>query len=83
MLTPSTTYGALLKNVQAAAQKTGVKILVAEASTPQEIENAFSMMVREKADAVIVGLRRYLLSSTDRSRNWHPSTGCHRCSQVR
>jgi putative tryptophan/tyrosine transport system substrate-binding protein len=55
MLTPSTTYGPLSKGVQAAAQKAGVKTLVAEASTPQEIENAFSMMVREKADAVIVG----------------------------
>ena len=55
MLTPSTTYGAISKGVQAAAQKAGVKTLVAEASTAQEIENAFSMMVREKADAVIVG----------------------------
>jgi putative ABC transport system substrate-binding protein len=55
MLTPSTTYGELSKSVQAAAQKAGVKTLVAEASTPQEIENAFSMMVRENADAVIVG----------------------------
>jgi len=55
MLTPSATYGAMSQSVQATAQKTGVKTLVAEASTPQEIENAFSMMVREKADAVIVG----------------------------
>ena len=55
MLTPSTSYGELSKSVQAAAQKAGVKTLVAEASTPQEIENAFSMMVREKADAVFVG----------------------------
>src|SRR6266705_1057430 len=55
MLTPSTTYGELSKSVQAAAQKAGVKTLVAEASTPQEIENAFSMMAREKADAVFVG----------------------------
>jgi putative ABC transport system substrate-binding protein len=55
MLTPATTYGELSKSVQAAAQKAGVKTLVAEASTPQEIENAFSIMVREKADAVFVG----------------------------
>ncbi len=55
MLTPSATYGAISKSVQAAAQQAGVKTLVAEASTPQEIGNAFSMMVREKADAVIVG----------------------------
>jgi putative ABC transport system substrate-binding protein len=55
MLTPSTTYGELSKSVHAAAQKAGVKALMSEASTPQEIENAFSMMVREKADAVFVG----------------------------
>jgi len=55
MLTPSTTYGAIYKSVQAAAQKAGVKTLMAEASTPQEIENAFYTMAREKADAVIVG----------------------------
>ena len=55
MLTSTMTYGARMQNVQAAAQKAGVKTLVAEASTPQEIENAFSMMVREKADAVFVG----------------------------
>src|ERR1700680_2106172 len=55
MLTPSATYGAISQSVQAAAQKAGVKPLVAEASTPHEIENAFSLMVREKADAVIVG----------------------------
>jgi ABC-type uncharacterized transport system substrate-binding protein len=51
----STTYRAVSESVQAAAQKAGVKTLVAEARTPQEIENAFSMMAREKADAVIVG----------------------------
>ena len=55
MLTPSMTYGAITKGVQAAAQKVGVRTLVAEASTSQEIENAFSMIVREHADAVIVG----------------------------
>ena len=41
--------------VQAAAQKAGVKTLLFEASNSQEIETAFSMMVREKVDAVIVG----------------------------
>ena len=55
MLTPSATHGAISQSVQATALKAGVKTLVVEASTPQEIENAFSLMVREKADAVIVG----------------------------
>ena len=44
-----------LKSVQAAAQKSNVKILVAEARTAQEIARAFSMMSRENAGAVIVG----------------------------
>ena len=56
LVTPtSTTYRAIAESVQAGARKAGVKTLVAEASTPLDIENAFSMMAREKADAVIVG----------------------------
>jgi putative ABC transport system substrate-binding protein len=56
LVTPtSTTYRAISESVRAAAQKAGVKTLMAEASSAQEIDNAFSMMVREKADAVIVG----------------------------
>ena len=43
-----------LKNVQAAAQRTGVTILSLDAPAPQEIENAFSMMAQKKAGAVIV-----------------------------
>jgi putative ABC transport system substrate-binding protein len=56
LVTPmGTTYRAILESVQAGAIRAGVKTLVAEASTPPEIENAFSMMAREKADALIVG----------------------------
>ena len=43
-----------MKNLQAAAQKTGVTILSAEARTPQGVEGAFSTMIREKAGAFIV-----------------------------
>jgi putative ABC transport system substrate-binding protein len=43
-----------LESVVAAGQKLGVTMLRAEARTPQEIENAFSVMVREKAGALIV-----------------------------
>ena len=42
-----------LKNVQAAAQRTGIKIVPVEAQTPQEIENAFTVMAREHTGAVI------------------------------
>jgi putative ABC transport system substrate-binding protein len=56
LVTPtSTTYRAISESVQAAAQKPGVKTLVAKASSPEEVENAFAMFARENADAVIVG----------------------------
>ena len=45
----------LPKLIRDTVQRTSVKILPAEAQTPQEVENAFSMMVRERAGAVIVG----------------------------
>jgi putative ABC transport system substrate-binding protein len=44
----------ILKNVEAAAQSVGVRMLSVEARNPQEVENAFSTMSREKAGAVIV-----------------------------
>jgi putative ABC transport system substrate-binding protein len=49
-------HARILMNVQAAAQKAGVKALPVEAQTPQEIERAFSTMAREHAGAVIVVL---------------------------
>ncbi len=54
-----------LKNVQAAAQKTNVKILPMEARTVPEIEQAFAAMVREKAGAVIMA-RDGLFSQQER-----------------
>ena len=45
---------ATLETIQAAAQKSGVKILPLAAQTTQEIEKAFSTMTRENAGAVIV-----------------------------
>jgi ABC-type uncharacterized transport system substrate-binding protein len=50
LLNPSNSDHALiLKNIQAATQRTGVKILPVEARTLLEIENAFSMMARQNA----------------------------------
>ncbi len=45
-----------LEGVRAAAQKRGVKILVAEARTPQEIDNAFSLIRQQNAGALLVFL---------------------------
>jgi putative ABC transport system substrate-binding protein len=43
----------VLKNIQAAAQKVGVTILPVEARSLKEIESAFPMMIKGKAQAFI------------------------------
>jgi len=50
----ATSHGKALEIIKAAAEKPRVTILPAEARTPQELETAFSMMIREKADALIL-----------------------------
>jgi len=50
----NSSYSPIQKSLQTAVQKTNVKILPVELRPPQEIENAFAMMKREKAEAVIV-----------------------------
>jgi putative ABC transport system substrate-binding protein len=44
----------VLKPLQSAAQTMGITLLTVEARTPQEIDAAFSRLVKEKARAVIV-----------------------------
>ena len=51
---------AIAGSVRDAATKVGVAALVVEASTPREIEDAFAVIVREKADALIVGAAPFL-----------------------
>jgi len=43
-----------VKNIQAAAKKLGMQALGVNGRTPQEIEQGFATMTRERADAVIV-----------------------------
>ena len=50
----SAIHATILKNIQAAAQKTGVKILPVEARDAQDLEQAFAVMIRESAGAVII-----------------------------
>jgi putative ABC transport system substrate-binding protein len=50
----SSTESAMLKSIDAAAQKVGLQILSIEASTPEEIERAFSTMGRDRVDAVVI-----------------------------
>jgi putative ABC transport system substrate-binding protein len=66
---------AVLKSIQAAAQQFGVKVLPADARTPEEIEHGFAAMRRERADAVIIlndtffiGQRRQITELAARNR---------------
>jgi putative tryptophan/tyrosine transport system substrate-binding protein len=51
----SSTSSALIKRVQAAANQTGLLLMLVEARTPQEIENAFAALAKQNLRAVIVG----------------------------
>jgi putative ABC transport system substrate-binding protein len=48
------THPAILKGIQAAAQRTGRQVLPANVRTPEELGNVFAMIGRERAGALIV-----------------------------
>ena len=50
----NSSHAGVLKSVESAAQKTGVKVLPLEARSAGEIERAFSTMVQAKAGGVLV-----------------------------
>jgi putative ABC transport system substrate-binding protein len=50
----NSSYTAILENLHVATRKTKLRILPVGARSPQEIESAFSMMIKEKIGAVIV-----------------------------
>ena len=50
----SSTERAILKNIEAAAQKTSKQTLIIEARSPAEIESGFAVMRRERVDAFII-----------------------------
>jgi putative ABC transport system substrate-binding protein len=50
----NSTHSAILKNVEAAAEKLGMKVVPAEARVPNEIEGAFAAASRKGAGAVVV-----------------------------
>jgi putative tryptophan/tyrosine transport system substrate-binding protein len=54
-------HATILKNVEAAAQKIGVRISPAQVQTPTDIEKAFSTMQRENAGALIVAQDSFLI----------------------
>jgi putative ABC transport system substrate-binding protein len=57
----SSTYRAIVQNVQAAGKDAGIEIVPVEAKTPLEIENGFAVMARAKAEAVIIGITPFLI----------------------
>ena len=50
----SPAHSTVLKNIQTAAHRSGVKVVPVNARTAREIETAFTIMKKEKAEAVIV-----------------------------
>ena len=61
LVNPTNSGGyALLKTVEAVAQKVRVKVLPLEVRTPDEIEKAFSGMARQKAGGLIVARDPFL-----------------------
>ena len=62
LVNPSnSSHATILKSVQAAAQKTNIKVLPAEARTPQEIESAFSTMTQGNVGAVLVAIDAFFI----------------------
>lgn len=49
-------HAQIVKTIQAAAQKAGIKTITLNAQTPAEIDSALAAAAREQAGAVIVGL---------------------------
>jgi putative ABC transport system substrate-binding protein len=61
LVTPtSATYREISEDVQASAQRAGVKTLIFQASSAQDVDDAFTSMARENVDAVIVGASSFL-----------------------
>ncbi len=59
-------YGSVLKSTQAAAQKAGLDLVPIEARAPQELDDAFLSMTRERIQAVIVSADRFFLTQQQR-----------------
>jgi putative ABC transport system substrate-binding protein len=54
------------KNVQAAADSVGQKLLVVQASTDSELETAFAALVQQRAGGLVVGAEPFLISRRDK-----------------
>jgi putative tryptophan/tyrosine transport system substrate-binding protein len=63
-----------LRDVQSAARVMGLQIQVLNASTSREIDAAFATFVRERPDAVFVGLDVFLLAGVPNWSTWRRAT---------
>jgi len=56
LVTPtSTTHSEIAQSARGASENLGLQTIVVEAASPQELENAFSTLKAQKAEAIIVG----------------------------
>jgi putative ABC transport system substrate-binding protein len=62
----SSNYSSILKSTQAAAQKAGLDIVPVDARVPQDIDEAFEVLARERAGAIKVSSDRFLLTQQQR-----------------
>jgi putative ABC transport system substrate-binding protein len=70
----ATTAETTLRDVAAAAHVMGLQIQVLNASTSREIDAAFATFMRERSDAVFVGLDIFLLAAAPNWSTWHRAT---------
>jgi putative tryptophan/tyrosine transport system substrate-binding protein len=62
----NSSYSSILKSTQAAAQKTGLDLVPVDARVPQDIDDAFQVLTRERIEAVKVSSDRFFLTQQQR-----------------
>jgi len=74
LVNPANTTTTALRDAAAAARVMGLQIQVLNASTSREIDAAFATFVRERPDAVFVGLDVFLLAGVPNWSTWRRAT---------
>jgi putative ABC transport system substrate-binding protein len=62
----SSTYPAMAKSIEVAAKKSNLQAVHFTARTVAELDQSFSMMTRERADAVIIAIGSFLIEQATR-----------------
>jgi hypothetical protein len=79
----SSSHTLLLKEIEAAARVLNVQLQVVRARTPAELDTAFSVMARARADALIVLADPIFLFTDNGSPTSRQRTGSRRCTDWR